>query len=220
MNGSEGRQTVPLGRRLMARLVDDMVTLLLMGVTVGMAAGPIVLLAVLGLGDDFLTSQQSSTDWIWVVLLGGMTLATPLCLLAMYFYYQVLAARRSGQTLAKRHLGMCIVLAGSDKRTPVGVGRLLSRCAILHVPAVALAGSGLLRWPTGDRWLALGGLGWLLAASAPAVLSRSDRGVHDWVAGTAVVAVPVPRRGSLALTTDASDRSASVVKPIGRSAET
>lgn len=186
MSSPEGRQPAPLWRRLIARLLDDTVTLVLMGIPVGAAAGSVILMAW-GVGDDFLMDEQSSTDWIWFVLLIAIVLATPLCMLSAYFLYQIFAGRHSGQTSAKRWFGTRVVRNAFGDSAPVSVNRLLSRCAVLHGPASACVIAGLLRWPAGDRRLVFGGLGWLLVAALPTVWSRSGRGVHDWAAGTAVV---------------------------------
>ena len=69
----------------------------------------------------------------------------------------------------------------------VSFGRLTARWLVLHVPTIVLLLAGWLEYPTGDRRLMLYGAAYFGVVVLPVLVSRSRRGVHDWVAGTVAV---------------------------------
>lgn len=115
--------------------------------------------------------------WVWIM---------PPGLLAALHVYEVAFARRSGQTWAKRWLGICVVRSGESWPSVPCYGRLMLRWLILHVPTAVLLVAGWFEYPTRDRSLMLYGSGYLGSVALPALATRSRRGLHDLLAGTMV----------------------------------
>ncbi|WP_419840395.1 RDD family protein [Candidatus Poriferisodalis sp.] len=203
-----------LWRRLVARLCDAVclaaaITLILFLISAG----------AVGLG-KWSSEGEASSGFFGADLVVGFYLLIALVFIGLpaalvtWYVYECVVARRSGQTPGKRLLGLRVVAHDARRTAPPGVDRLSARWMTLQLPTAVALAAGCLEWPTGDRWPALGGLGWLLVVAAPALLSRSRRGLHDWAAHTIVVSAPRP--GSRVLGPDSSDQSAGLVKPVRR----
>ena len=200
-----------LWRRLVARLCD----------TTCLVAATALVTAVIGAGavgvGMWSTAGESSSDFLGADFLVGVYLLMALFVLAipsalvLWFVYECVLARRSGQTPGKRLLSLRVTAHGSRDSGPVGIDRLAARWMTLQLPAAILLVAGWLAWPSGDRKQMLTALAWLLVVTLPTVLSRSGRGVHDWVAGTVVVRA-CQRPGADAECADAAEPSASAVR--------
>lgn len=176
-----------LWRRLVARLCD----------TTCLAAAIALITLVIGAGavgvGAWSASGESSSDFLGADFIIGVYLSVALFVLALptavtlWFVYECMLARRSGQTPGKRLLGLRVIAHDSQDSAALGVDPLAARWMTMQVPAAILLVAGGLAWPSGDRKQMLAALGWLLLVALPAALSRSGRGVHDWVAGTVVV---------------------------------
>ena len=202
-----------LWRRLVARLCDAVclaaaITLILFLISAG----------AVGLG-KWSSEGESSSGFFGADLVVGFYLLIALVFIGLpaalvtWYVYECVVARRSGQTPGKRLLGLRVVAHDARRTASPGVDRLSARWMTLQFPAVILLVAGGLAWPTGDRRLMLGALGWLLVVCAPALFSNSRRGLHDWAAGTAVVSVPKSHRRNQASTAGASDR---LTGPVGQ----
>lgn len=197
-----------LWRRLVARLCDTAclaAAITLVALVIGAGAVGVGLWSASGeSSSDFLGPDFVAGVYLLMALLG---LALPSAL-TLWFLYECMLARRSGQTPGKRLLGLRVIPHGARDSGPVGMDRLAARWMTMQIPAAILFVTGWLAWPTGDRKQMLAALGWLLLVALPAVLSRSGRGVHDLAAGTVVVPMSGSPQRRRALGVRSSDRSA------------
>ena len=190
MKGGAGvGHLLALARRLAARVIDSAV----------FAVVPALLeLVFLRL----IVAKESTPDLNRSFALGLAAgfykiLIVPFLLVVASFAYEAVIPARTGQTLGKRWLGVRVVKGGrgwmSVQPQGASFGQLTVRWLVLHVPAVVLLVLGWLEYPAGDRLLMLYGAVCFVAVGLPAAMTRSRRGVHDWVAGTVVVEVPTGR---------------------------
>lgn len=177
-----------LWRRLAARLCDTVC----IAAAMGLAMLVIVAGAVVAGGGP----RESATG---IFLLAALPLLGLPTVLTVWFVYDCVLPRYSGQTLGKRLAGLCVVEYGSGSLASPGIDRLAARWMTLQLPAAALSVAGLLEWPTGDRRQMLVGGAWLFAVAAPAMLSQSRRGAHDRLSDTMVVRVSTLPPGHPAL---------------------
>ncbi len=186
MSGSSLSRPVTLAWRAAARLADTVV--------VGLPLLLPVLLPYVALGARDEPERHHPDNWfgldetdvfLLAVILAWLA-ALPVISFVWSHVYEVALARRGGQTLGKRWLGVCVVRSGSSWPQVPCYGRLMLRWLILHPPAVALLVAGFLQYPAGDRRLALYGLGYLTVLALPVLVTRSRRGLHDLLAGTVV----------------------------------
>ena len=190
-----------LWRRIGARLIDTAV----------IAAAIALILCIIGLGavaaggwaaDDepgggFLGSEFVSAIYLSVALF----ILGPPASLAVWFVYEAVLPRRSGQTLGKKLLGLRVVKCDDKAQTLVGCGPLIARSLILHVVSliglvvtlIRLVSDVRIDWPAEIVNIAAISVICVCAMVLPAAVSRSRRGVHDWVAGTVVVSAPTGR---------------------------
>lgn len=104
--------------------------------------------------------------------------------------YEVLLPVRSGQTFGKRRLGVCIVGIRRGVVERASFGQLLARWLTMMSPVPLAVMLAVWDFPSGTRAAsAAAGASWLCAWWLPAALTHSRRGLHDLLAGTAVVPV-------------------------------
>ena len=198
MSGVAAMPPAPLWRRLGARLIDTVAVVALMGAYVGVTAGVPFLLFSLAAGGDFLTERQTSFDSLLFALYASLFVLAPVGLLVVFFAYEVVMTRRRGQTLGKLILGLRVVAFEDAGPAQLALRPLTVRWAILQV--VPLAGFAVtlarlvaginIDWSVEPVYISAIGAVCVVITALPLVVTESRRGVHDWVAGTVVVAAP------------------------------
>ncbi|GGQ43157.1 RDD family protein [Couchioplanes azureus] len=172
-----GMALAGLGRRLVARLVDIAVVLLLNVVVNGWLAyqwwlevEPLVRTAMT---DRLATPEPASVRSQWIMMT-MLLVAT-----ALWFAYEVPALANSGQTLGKRLLGVKVVKL--EDTTSLGFGRAFRRWGRLGM------------WtPLWGCW-GIGFLAQLVGSGSVLFDQQLHQALHDKTAGTVVVAAPSGR---------------------------
>ncbi|GAA3448952.1 RDD family protein [Dactylosporangium matsuzakiense] len=169
-----GYALAPLGKRLLARLVD----ILVVGVIIAAATGWLIYQYIREVGPvvaefrrryvagesvgDLAASDRA--QYLQIVIL--------ILIAAVWFAYEVPSIAGSGQTLGKRLLKIKVV--GLDAEKPLGVGRAIRRWNPL--------GLWVLLWTCG-----IGFVLQFIDALSPVVDWPLHRAIHDRAAGTVVV---------------------------------
>lgn len=113
---------------------------------------------------------------------------------------EVIVARRNGQTLGKKDAGVCVRYVGEGGVLSVpSVGRVVARAAVLYVPVALVATVALVLYgnEVPGSLAVMGAIPvYVFVAIVPVLFTSRRRGLHDRVAGTVVVAVPVRSPGS------------------------
>ena len=197
MTGHSDEMPVRAGiaRRAAARLIDVLCILVLCALAWLAFGVAFAILAVVGQIDPIFGTRGEGLVVLLVVLMVGLALV-------LVFRYEVVSTARSGQTVGKRLMGVCVV---SDPG-PGGIGveppsrySSVVRCAVPHGAALAsailsvvvaavgvdagwLPNSGFLLLPAGT-FLALV---WA-TCYVSALFGSERRGWHDKLAGTIVI---------------------------------
>jgi uncharacterized RDD family membrane protein YckC len=173
-----GRPLAGLGRRLVARLIDIVVVLILNVLVNGWLAyqwwlevEPIFRATM---ADPFATPEPASARSSYLILT-MLVVAT-----ALWFAYEVPALANSGQTLGKRLLQVKVVKL--ENTEPLGFGRAFGRWARLGM------------WTPLWSCYGLGFLAQLVDAGSVLFDQQLRQALHDKSAATVVVAVPPGHR--------------------------
>jgi uncharacterized RDD family membrane protein YckC len=169
-----GYALAPLGKRLLARLVD----ILVVAVIIAAATGWLIYQYVKEVGPVMAEIQRR---WAAGEPIGDLTasdraqylqIVILILIAAVWFAYEVPSIAGSGQTLGKRLLKIKVVGLDADK--PLGVGRAVRRWNPL--------GLWVLLWTCGVGFLLQ-----FIDALSPVVDWPLHRAIHDRAAGTVVV---------------------------------
>lgn len=184
MSEANASRPVLLIRRLAAWLLDTALVVLLLAMTIFCASS--IRDSILAV-DTVGAAENARRIWGAWLLWEAIVLPSPV---ALSLLLQVVLGGFSGRTAGKRSLRLCVIGVRRGVSGRAGYGRLFARWCLTWLPLVLLVEFFVLNYPRGGRAANLGIVGCLLGAvSASLVLSRSGRGVHDWVARTAVVPV-------------------------------
>ncbi len=174
-----GYPLAPLGLRLLARLIDIGVVLLLTAVATGWLVYSVIR-EYAPVWDAIWTAAKAGENTNNTVLPAvsgrASTLATvviPLIIMLLWWVYEVPATARTGQTFGKRVVGIKVL--GLESTQPLGIRRAFRRWNPLGLPVIF--------------WSCLG-LGFLLQfvdSLSPAVGGPLNLALHDRSAATVVV---------------------------------
>ncbi len=161
-------ELAPAGARLGAFLVDF---LLLALATIAISVAGIVTLF----------SKQA----------GGLALAMVVNFLLFNFYFAIAELAWGGQTIAKRLLGLRVVMRdGGPLNARAVIARNLTRDLEFFLPLQVLLMGPQTLIPSAPAWGALIGVLWLLIFALLPLFNRDRLRVGDLIAGTMVVAAP------------------------------
>jgi uncharacterized RDD family membrane protein YckC len=176
-----GLPLAPLGIRLLARLIDIALVLLLNVVVNGwfvvayLREALPVSRRMAETGDWFGANAQMSSraGWLELVILVVAT--------ALWFAYEVPAMANSGQTIGKRLFGIRVV--GVESTAPLGFARAFRRWRPLGLPTLL--------------WICCVGFIWQFFDCLSAAIDQPlHQAIHDKAARTVVVYAPKPPGGT------------------------
>ncbi|MEV4507514.1 RDD family protein [Dactylosporangium sp. NPDC049525] len=175
-----GRQVATLGARLVARLIDIVVVLLINAAVTGWFVYQ-WLDEMLPLSREWLRrvqANESTSDIVQPERAGTLQVVILILIAALWFAYEVPSIANTGQTLGKRLLKIKVMRLESEE--PIGFGRAIRRWNPL--------GLSVLLWTCGVGFLLQ-----FLDSLSPVIDWPLHRAFHDRSAGTVVVRdVPSP----------------------------